>query len=150
MQEKDTEKLENELTQAETLDDVRHYLQANEPELSTETLSSYLTKLLAEKQLEKAVVIRTSKVPPNYAYHLFSGDKSHPNRNYVLGLALAMQLNVKEAQHLLYYAGVAPLYARNARDSAIMFALQQHASVAKTNEMLQKLGEAAVISEDDE
>lgn len=140
MPEKDTETLENELTNVQSFDDIKKYLATNEPELRDYTLSQYLNLLLKKKQLKKADVARASEMRQDYVYHIFDGQK-HPGRPKVLELALAMHLNVKEAQHLLYYAGAAPLYARNAWDSAIIFALQKHASVADTNAMLQQLGE---------
>ena len=63
---------------------------------------------------------------PTYGYHIFDGHKKHPARSKVLLLALAMGLTVKEAQHLLYYAGCEALYARNSFDSIIWYALEHH------------------------
>lgn len=140
MQEKDTAQLENELTDAK---DVKDYLAVNEDELTHYTLATYLQFLLEQKHLTKKKVIAKSELG-TYAYHIFDG-KKNAGRNKVLALALAMQLNVKEAQHLLYYAGAAPLYARNTWDSAVLFALQKHASVNETNTMLEQLGEPPVV-----
>lgn len=52
-----------------------------------------------------------------------------------------MGLTVKEAQHLLYYAGSEALYARNAFDSIIWYALENHLNVIDANLLLERLGE---------
>ncbi|WP_437795170.1 hypothetical protein [Mitsuokella multacida] len=74
-------------------------------------------------------------------YHIFDGHKKHPARSKVLLLALAMGLTVKEAQHLLYYAGCEALYARNSFDSIIWYALEHHLNVIDANLLLERLGE---------
>lgn len=147
MQEKDTTQLENELTNVKDFADIKAYLEDNEPELTHYTLSDYLNHLLAEKQLLKANIARMAEMRQDYVYHIFDGNKKHPNRKKIICLALAMQLNVKETQHLLYYAGAAPLYARNAWDSAIIFALQKHVSVMDADTMVQQLGEEPLVEE---
>ena len=52
-----------------------------------------------------------------------------------------MGLTVKEAQHLLYYAGCEALYARNSFDSIIWYALEHHLNVIDANLLLERLGE---------
>ena len=52
-----------------------------------------------------------------------------------------MRLTVKEAQHLLYYAGCEALYARNSFDSIIWYALEHHLNVIDANLLLERLGE---------
>ena len=139
---KDTSALEHELAAAKS---VEAYFEANAAELCEETLAEHLARLLAEKHLEKADVIARSGLAELYAYHIFAGRKPHPSKPKVLALALAMQLTRKEAQHLFYYAGAAPLYARNPWDSVALYALDHRMSVVDANLLLDSLGQAPLI-----
>lgn len=138
MMKKDTEELEHEIEKAKV---VEHYLEENRHELRDMSLAVFLQGLLEEKQLKKADVIRRTGMEPTYSYHIFDGHKKHPARSKVLLLALAMGLTVKEAQHLLYYAGSEALYARNSFDSIIWYALEHHLNVIDANLLLERLGE---------
>ena len=138
MMKKDTEELEHEIEKAKA---VEHYLEENRHELRDMSLAVFLQGLLEEKQLKKADVIRRTGMEPTYGYHIFDGHKKHPARSKVLLLALAMRLTVKEAQHLLYYAGCEALYARNSFDSIIWYALEHHLNVIDANLLLERLGE---------
>ena len=132
---KDTEQLENELSAS---DDVKNFLDENAENFCKYTLAEYLRRLLDEKNLIKAQVIRDSQLDEGYAQHIFSGRKN-PSREKILSLALAMKLSPKETDYLLYYAGHNKLYARNERDAVFVFALENHKNVLQTNELLEDL-----------
>lgn len=132
---KDTEQLENELNSS---DDVKKFLTDNAENFRQFTLAQYLKKLLDEKNLTRAQVIRESMLDDGYAQHIFSGRKN-PSREKILSLALAMKLSLKETDYLLYYAGHEKLYARNRRDDVIAYALNTQKSVLQTNELLTDL-----------
>ena len=139
---KDTTELEHELQEA---DDVKKFLDDNKDNLHTFTLAEYLRRLLEEKNLSKAQVIRASELDATYAHHIFGGRKN-PSREKVLSLALAMQLTPKETDYLLYYAGHERLYVRDEWDAVIDFALENHKSVLQTNDLLEELKLAPLIS----
>ena len=136
MPDKDTAQLENELRNAK---DVENFLSANAQNLREFTLKEYLRKLLAEKNLSQAQVIRDSQLAEGYAKKIFRGLTIRPAREKILSLAVAMNLSPRETDYLLYYAGHNKLYARNAWDDVIAFALTNHKTVADTNELLTNL-----------
>ena len=140
---KDTEQLENELC---TSDDVKKFLDDNAENFRRFTLADYLKKLLDEKNLTRAQVIRDSQLDEGYANHIFAGRKN-PSREKILSLALAMKLLPKEADYLLYYAGHNKLYARNERDAVFSFALENGKTVLQTNELLENLKMEPLISD---
>jgi len=72
----------------------------------------------------------------NYAYQIFNGNKTHPSRDKMIALAIGMGLNVLETRKLLKIAGACDLYARNPRDSVIIFGLNNRLSLIDTNELL--------------
>lgn len=54
------------------------------------TLPDYLADLLAEKNLKRAAVIRSSGVHPTVAYDIFSGKCTHPGRDKMIMLAFGL------------------------------------------------------------
>lgn len=127
-----TDKLGADLKQQK---DIHTFLKNNQKNFLNITLSVYLDELLSQKALVKADVIKKSGLPVTYAYKIFSGQK-HTARNRILALAIAMQLNIDETNHLLNHAKHSSLYARNPWDAIIMYALEKHLSVIETNILL--------------
>ena len=137
---KDTEKLFAEI---KVDSDMAKFLTKNRNEF-VEPLYVFLNRLLQEKNLNKADVIKNSLININYAYHIFSGKKENPSRDKIIALALAMNLNLDETQYLLRYAGEGSLYPRNSRDALIISAVEQGLAVADTNLLLTQLNESAL------
>ncbi len=141
MHEKDTEELFSELKED---GDIRQFLSRNEKELLL-PLHEYLEQMLEEKGLKKADVIQASMLERTYGYHIFSGVKANPSRRKLLALALAMGLELDEAQHLLRYAGEPMLYPRNPWDSILISAVRKGLSVKETNDLLAQMGEKELL-----
>ena len=108
-------------------------------------LKEFLQNLLETKQLNKTEVIKNSGLDKTYAYKIFSGEKKNPSRTKILALALSMQLNEDETNHLLWHACHNALYPRNRWDSIIIFALKEHFSVVDTNLLLIQYGEKETL-----
>ena len=137
---KDTDELFTELLQEKC---VENFLSRNQDELIL-PLTEYLEKILTEKSLSKADVIKLSGLNREYAYHIFSG-KKNPSRQKILALALAMNLNLDETQRLLRHAQLNLLYPRKEWDAIIISAIEQNLSVMETNELLHRLGETIFL-----
>ena len=140
MSEKNTEELENELA---STDDLKNFFNDNKSNLREITLPQYLNYLLEKKNLSKAEVVKKSQLG-DYAYHIFAGRKN-TSRTKILSLAVAMGISFEECQHLLYYAGVNKLYARDAWDDVIIYALQNNLSLIETNELLNDFGQTPLL-----
>lgn len=108
------------------------------------SLSNYLQQLLEEKGLVRSTVIRQAGINDTYGYEIFSGHKDKPGRNYVLQLAFAMGLNLKETDRLLQAAGANGLYCKNRRDAIIIFCLDKGYSLQRTDEELYRFGEETI------
>lgn len=113
------------------------YLSDNAGELIENPICNYLDAVMEEKGLKKADVIRKSNIQTNYAYQIFSGLKI-PSRDKLIALCFGMELSLPETQTLLKYAGYAPLYPRNKRDSVIIDSLEKHEDVITCNIILDK------------
>lgn len=114
------------------------YLKNNSGELVENPICDYLTAIIDERNLSKAEVIKKSNVQTNYAYQIFSGLKI-PSRDKLIALCFGLSLTLDETQTLLKYAGYAPLYPRNKRDSVIISALEKSETVVRCNITLDEL-----------
>lgn len=132
MEQKSTDELTNEL---KTATDIEDYLSANRKHFIKDSLSSHLHKLLAEKKLRRADVIRGSMLGRAYVYRIFAGQKI-PSRDKLIALAFGMHLSDEETQRMLKLSGNRELYARDERDALILFALQRKMTVMETNSLL--------------
>ena len=130
---KDTETLFNEIQSAADID---VYLEENAAYLSTLTFAEYLAALLKCKGISIAEVQRRGQLT-NYIYEIFSGHKV-PTRNTVLQLCFGFALTVDEAQRLLRMAKAGALYAKDRRDSALLFGLKEGLDGAGVNDLLHK------------
>lgn len=115
--------------------DLNTYYEKAAENISFLSVSDYLNKLCAEKNVSPAYCIKYSGLQRNYAYQIFSG-KRIPTRNKLLALCFGFQLSLDETQTLLKSTGYPILYAKNERDSAIIYALQRKCSVTDLNELL--------------
>ena len=114
------------------------YLKENGGELIQNPLCDYLNAILDEKGLTKSEAIKKSNVQENYAYQIFSGIRI-PSRDKLIAICFGMSLSVDEAQTLLKYAGYAPLYPRNKRDSVIIACMEKGETLVRCNIALDEL-----------
>lgn len=129
---KSTEELKHEI---KTVTDIGDYLSANREHLLRGSLSDHLHTLLSQKGLSRADVIRGSLLGRAYVYRIFAGQKI-PSRDKLIALAFGMQLSDEETQKMLKLSGNRELYARDERDSLILFALQRNMTIIDTNGLL--------------
>lgn len=133
---KSTDDLMNILKQAPSVED---YFEENDDEIFFGSLSELIDFFRARKKLSKSDVIKGSGLSKGYCYEIMSGKTTKNfSRDKVIALCFGLQLTVDEAQQLLKKGGYAPLYARDTRDSIIIYSLEHNISIVKTDI---KLGE---------
>lgn len=106
----------------------------------TESLAELLNRLMKEKKLRKADVIRASELSEVYGYQILSGLRV-PERKKLLCLSVGMGLNLEETQTLLQSAGYSPLYVKIPFDSMVLFGICKGLSVMEINELLFEYGQ---------
>lgn len=134
--EKDTSKIVEELG---LCPDFRTFYRENKDYMVTDSLSVLLGRLLEQKRLKKAQVIKNAELSEVYGYQIFSGIRV-PERKKLLCLAVGMGLNIDEAQQLLKCAGYSQLYAKLPFDSIVLYGLCKAMSVVQINELLYEYG----------
>ena len=119
------------------------YLAENADLLKKRTIAEQLSRRLVEKGLTRADVISAAGLNDIYAHQIFAG-KRRPSRDKVLCLAFGMALTADETQTLIKDCGYAVLYAKDRRDSIILYALYNRQNLMKLNEALYDEGERLV------
>lgn len=130
--EKDTSRIVEELG---LCPDFKTFYRENKDYMVTDSLSSLLGRLLEQKGLKKAQVIKNAELSEVYGYQIFSGIRV-PERKKLLCLAVGMGLNIDEAQQLLKCAGYPQLYIKLPFDSVVLYGLCKAMSVVQINELL--------------
>ncbi len=115
-------------------DDVDDYFDECDNEIFFGGLSELINYFMAKKGLEKNSVVKKSGLSRGYAYEIINGksDKVY-SRDKVIMMCFGLELTVDEAQQMLKKGGYAPLYARDTRDSIIIFSIEHKISVINTN-----------------
>lgn len=136
---KSTEELVNEIKASTNVDAFVNKNKDNFVELS---LSQYLQSMLEAHNTDKSTVLANADMKSNnYGYEVFYSDKKSASRDKIIQLAFGFPLTLNELQLALKHGKASPLYARNRRDSLIMFALHNKYTIGATNELLESKGE---------
>ena len=96
---------------------------------------SYLEACLEKKGLKKSEVIAQTNMQKNYAYQICNGTKKG-SKDKIIQLALAIRLNLHDTNNLLSLSNNGLLYAKVKKDAILIYALQHHYNLFKTNELL--------------
>ncbi len=132
METKTTDELRHEIKGATDIED---YLKNNRENLIHYNLTRHLNRLLSQKGISKAEVVRGSLLSKAYVYQIFSGERT-PSRDKLIAIAFGLQLSEKETQDLLKISGKQELYAREERDAIILFSIQRNQSIFEVNDLL--------------
>lgn len=129
---KTTEELNHEIKSATNIED---FLIKNKKHLLIHSLPQYLNTLLIQKGISRADVVRGSLLDRTYVYQIFSGEKT-PSRDKLIAIAFGMRLSDEETQKMLKISSNRELYAKDERDTIILFALQRKKNIFGVNELL--------------
>jgi hypothetical protein len=140
MENKTTEELHHEI-KAST--DIEDYLKTNQNYMIADTLPDYLNRMLSQKGLNRADVVRRSLLDRVYVYQIFSGRRT-PSRDKLISMAFGLCLSSEETQKMLKLSCNRELYARDERDALILFALNREQTIMEANELLFSHGFAAL------
>lgn len=113
-------------------------------EFALPPLPEYLRGLLAGQGVTVRDVVVRCGLDRSYAYQLFNGTR-RPSRDFLILLSLVLGLEEPEAQRLLKIAGRPPLYARDRRDAAALYALNRGLSPEEADALLRDLGQEGLF-----
>lgn len=114
------------------------FYESNKESFIDITLSEYLLKLMAEKNLTVAQIVKSTGMG-DYVYKLINGKKEHPSRDILIRLAFGMKLGVDEVSAMMRITHFHELDSRDKRDAVILFCMNKQYDLQRTNEMLYEL-----------
>lgn len=131
---KPTEEIMNELINAKT----KLELEKLKPYTHPDPVD-YFDRLLKARNLNWSRAFVNANMDDSYGRSVKIGRNAF-NRDMICRIALGNRLTVDETQSLLKYASCTELYAKNARDKIIIFAINHNWSITQTNEYLDNNG----------
>lgn len=130
---KTTQELLKQLSDKET--DFAEFVSRAENSFVKKDLNDTWQKLIEKSKLSKSDIINKSDIGYTYFYDILRGEKC-PSRDKIVRLILAMQLELDDCQKALELYNWAPLYAKDKRDSAMIYAINNKLSVWSLDELL--------------
>jgi hypothetical protein len=129
---KNTEILFQEIKEATN---IYSYLKKNTDLHIKPSLASYIQQLLKDKEIKKTKLLYDTGLSKSFLYAVLKNEKM-PSRNSLIKLIFGMHATLPESYNLLNYAGYQPLYAKDLRDTILIFGLKQKMSLPKVNDIL--------------
>lgn len=136
---KNTTDLINELRDENC--DITDYLSSNNTCFVNIDIKEFWSEKITKSGLSKSNIINKSDFSYCYFYDIINGRKI-PIRDKIIRITLTMGLGVDDCQEALRISGKSCLYARDKRDSIIIYALENGYTVYMLNELLIKQNEA--------
>lgn len=134
---KTTEELLNTLKQM----DIETFWNEHQEDLIQIQPHNFLADLILRSGLRKASVIRNSEFDTVYFHQIIAGTKV-PSRDKLLRVLIALKAPFTDCQLALRLYGHAILYPRVRRDGCLIYCINNHFTLTRTQEELQKNGEA--------
>ena len=131
-----TEKILDQLGGSRSLTEI---FDENREAYSTLSIGDYIELEIARANATKAKLIRESGINRRFFFDILSGKKL-PNRRYIIRIFLALKLPLADVQWYLQAMDYPQLYARNRRDSVIIYCINHQLPVSECNDMLNKIG----------
>ena len=126
LSEKPTDDLLKILKSANKKNDLKSYISSNLDE--SLSLDEYLENKLADKGISKSQAIKNSNLDRTYGYEIFKGQKII-GREKLIAICIGIGLNLTETQRVLTIGKQKILYAKDARDSIIIFSINNNYSI---------------------
>ena len=133
---KSTEELLQTLKQM----DIDTFWATHKDDLIQITPCSFLADLILRSGLRKAEIIRNSDFDTVYFHQVVAGTKM-PSRDKLLRILIALEAPFKDCQLALRLFGHAILYPRVRRDGCLIYGINNHFTLSRIQEELQKNGE---------
>lgn len=134
-----TEELLNRLMNIRRKSDLKTYIESSSLETDTKQLHDYILKICYEKGYEKSDIIKRADIDKTYGYQILNGSRK-PSRDKILQLCVGNSFTLVQTNKALTIANCGILYAKNPRDSIIIYSLNNSLSLIDTNIILDEHG----------
>lgn len=135
MRDKQTEKLLHRLNNIKSRYELKKYIEFSESKEDHFKLSEYILEVCNAKGLKKNEIIKNADIYRTYGYEILSGKKL-PSRDKILQICIGNGFSLEETNRCLTIGQLGILYAKNPRDSIIIYALNNDLNLIDTNIIL--------------
>ncbi len=139
MKNKSTKKILDILNQAKNRSQLNEYIRYLYSRKDNLDLSEYILKTCKSKGYNKSDIIKNSSLHRTYGYQILNGKRS-PSRDKLIKICIGNNLSLNQSNKSLTLAKLGVLYARDPRDSIIIYALNNELSIIETNFILDEYG----------
>lgn len=139
MREKKTEDLLNKLMNIKKRSDLNKYFEENAAHIDNHFLPDYILKICQDKGLGKSDIIRNADINRNYGYQILSGLKA-PSRDKLLQICIGNGFTLEQANKAMTIGNLGILYAKDPRDSIMIYSLNNSLNLIETNIILDEHG----------
>lgn len=147
MNDKKTSELLNILNSINNESKLTNYISETIGDFEGIGLSNYFEEICEKQGLKKSTLINNSGISRTYGYQILNGTK-RPSRDKIIQLCIGAKLDLESTQKALTLGGVSNLYAKNARDSIVIFSINKNVGVMEINDLLYEFG-LPLFGEDD-
>ena len=137
--EKKTVDLLEILNQAKNSEGLKKYLD-DTTEYANLDFQTYFNTLLEQKHISKSEMVELSGIERTYLYHILNGTRT-PGRDNAIRLCIGAGLSLEETMRCLELLSVGILYAKNKRDSIIIYSINRGNNIIETNDLLYEMNE---------
>lgn len=134
-----TEELLKRLGKIRNKSDLKVYIDNHGLESNDKQVADYILEICSQKDYKKSDIIKNSDIDRTYGYQILSGFK-RPSRDKLLQLCLGNKFSKEETNKALTIANWGILYAKNPRDSIIIYGFNNSLNLVDTNLILHEHG----------
>lgn len=126
------------LISTDTPEQLGKYLDENKDK-HYKDFSAFIKEHLNRRNMTPADLSRVSGIDRIYTSQIVSGQKN-PSKDYVIKIAIGLEMTLEECQRALRVAKVSDLYAKDRRDAIIIYGFAKRLNIRDLNELLEKKG----------
>lgn len=139
MRDQSTEKLLNRLKGIKNKDELEEYINSSKSIYSNYELKEYILDICKSQGLNKSDIIRNADIHRTYGYQILSGQRT-PSRNKLLQICIGNKFTLSQTKKALTLAELGVLYAKDPKDSIIIFILNNDVGLIDGNILLTENG----------
>lgn len=99
---------------------------------------TYLKEVMKERNIKPRDLILQLNMEKSYFYQMLKGRRA-PGRDILIKLSFLLKMNLDETQRLLKIAGRQPLYPRNRKDAAAIYAITHKMNYERYEALMESL-----------
>ena len=130
-----TEKLLDILSNIKDKSKLDTYINSSTSKENDLKLSEYILEVAKYKGFNKSEIIKNSDIYRTYGYEILNGKKS-PSRDKLIQICIGNKFSLDETNRTLTIAKLGVLYAREPRDSIIIYSINNKLSIIDVNIIL--------------